>query len=126
MAAAQKEVDVILGGEGADQMFGTGGFAGALPAALRYLLLRYRLLQPASKFAGLLKGGYFYERDNWAFKFRLLWSRAINLNHWYFYGYDENELTLFRIQGMAFPPRSLPFIMTPKSARILIITSMKT
>jgi asparagine synthase (glutamine-hydrolysing) len=93
MAAAQKEVDVILGGEGADQMFGTGGFAGALPAALRYLLLRYHLLWPASKFAGLLKGGYFYDRDNWAFKFRLLWNRAINLNHWYFYGYDENELT---------------------------------
>jgi len=94
MAAAQEEVDVILGGEGADQMFGTGGFAGALPAALRYLLLRYHLLWPASKFAGLLKGGYFYDRDNWAFKFRLLWNRAINLNHWYFYGYDENELTL--------------------------------
>lgn len=94
MFTAQKEVDVILGGEGADQMFGTGGFAGALPAALHYLLMRYRLLQPASKFARLLRGAYFYERDNRAFKFRLLWNRAINLNHWYFYGYEDNELDL--------------------------------
>jgi asparagine synthase (glutamine-hydrolysing) len=94
MAAAQEEVDVILGGEGADQMFGTGGFAGALPAALRYLVLKSRLLRPASEFARLLKGSYFYDRDNWAFKFRLLWNRAIDLNHWYFYGYDENELAL--------------------------------
>jgi asparagine synthase (glutamine-hydrolysing) len=94
MAAAREEVDTIIGGEGADQMFGTGGFAGALPAAMRYLLLKYHLLWPASKLAGVLKGGYFYDRDNWAFKFRLLWNRAIDLNHWYFYGYDENELSL--------------------------------
>lgn len=109
MAAAQEEVDVILGGEGADQMFGTGGFAGALPAALRYLLLRYRLLQPASKFARLLKGQYFYDRDNWAFKLRLLWNRAINLNHWFFYGYDEYELTLLhRDPALAHVPSIFP------------------
>jgi asparagine synthase (glutamine-hydrolysing) len=92
MAAAKKEVDVILGGEGADQMFGTGGFAGGLPTALRFLLLKSHLLEPASRFTKLLRGSYFYERDNWAFKFRLLWNRVVDLNHWYFYGYDENEL----------------------------------
>jgi len=105
MAAAQEEVDVILGGEGADQMFGTGGFAGALPAALRYLVLKSRLLRPASEFARLLKGSYFYDRDNWAFKFRLLWNRVIDLNHWYFYGYDENELALLhQDQALAHVP----------------------
>ena len=30
-AAAREEVDVVIGGEGADQLFGTGGFAGGLP-----------------------------------------------------------------------------------------------
>jgi len=92
MAAAKNEVDVILGGEGADQMFGTGGFAGGLPTALRFLLLKSHLLKPASSLSKLLHANYFYERDNWAFKFRLLWNRVIDLNHWYFYGYDENEL----------------------------------
>lgn len=92
MAAARKEVDTIIGGEGADQMFGTGGFVGGKPVALRYILLKYRLLRPASKLAKVLKGNYFYERDNWAFKFRLLWNRVIDLNDWYFYGYDKNEL----------------------------------
>jgi asparagine synthase (glutamine-hydrolysing) len=94
MAAAQKQVNVILGGEGADQVFGTGGFAGGLPAALRYLLLKYRLAGPVSKCTGLLRGNYFYEHDNFAFKIRLLLNRVVDLNNWYFYGYDEHELSL--------------------------------
>jgi asparagine synthase (glutamine-hydrolysing) len=94
MAAAKKEVNVTLGGEGADQLFGTGGFTGGLPVALRYLLLRYRLLQPVRKIAGSLRGSYFYDHDNLAFKLRLLWNRVVDLNNWYFYGYDEHELRL--------------------------------
>jgi asparagine synthase (glutamine-hydrolysing) len=94
MAAARKEVDIVIGGEGADQLFGTGGFAGALPAALRYLLQRYHLLGIGRDLAKLLRGSYFYDRDNLAFKLRLLWNRVTDLNDWYFYGYDENELRL--------------------------------
>jgi asparagine synthase (glutamine-hydrolysing) len=106
MAAARKETDVVIGGEGADQLFGTGGFAGGLPAALHYLLLKYRLVNPG-RFAGRrLKGPYFYEEDNGAFKLRLLWKRAVDLNDWYFYGYDENELqALHRDPSMATVPR---------------------
>jgi len=112
MAAAQKEVKVVIGGEGADQLFGTGGFAGGRPVALRYLLLTYHLLQPASKIAKLLKGSYFYDRDNLAFKLRLILNRIIDLNNWYFYGYDETELALLHKNSslaglpMLFPDKS--------------------
>jgi asparagine synthase (glutamine-hydrolysing) len=91
-AAAREEVDVVIGGEGADQLFGTGGFAGGLPAVLHYLLKKYHLLGPGWTFAKIFKNPYFYEHDNLAFKLRMLWDRAIDLNNWYFYGYDENEL----------------------------------
>lgn len=94
MAAAQKEVDIVIGGEGADQLFGTGGFAGGLPAALHYILWKYRLLGPAQQAAKSLRGDYFYAHDNRAFKLRMLWNRAVDLNNWYFYGYDERELSL--------------------------------
>jgi len=94
MEAAQKEARVIIGGEGTDQLFGTGGFAGGVPAVLRYLLLKYHLLEPACGMGKILRGSYFYDRDNLAFKLRLLWNRAVDLNNWYFYGYDENELAL--------------------------------
>jgi asparagine synthase (glutamine-hydrolysing) len=98
MAGAREKVNVILGGEGADQVFGTGGFAGGLPVALRYLLLKYHVLGPASKAVKGLKGNYFYEHDNLAFKLRLLLNRVVDLNNWYFYGYDEHELRLLHRQ----------------------------
>jgi asparagine synthase (glutamine-hydrolysing) len=94
LQAAQKEVRVIIGGEGTDQLFGTGGFAGGAPLVLRHLLLKYHLLNTASGLRKILKGSYFYDRDNLAFKLRLLWNRTTDLNDWYFYGYDENELAL--------------------------------
>ena len=35
---AQSKADVVISGNCADQLFGTGGFAGGKPIALRYLL----------------------------------------------------------------------------------------
>ena len=106
MAAARKEVGIVVGGEGADQLFGTGGFAGARPAALRYLLLKCHLLSPGRNLGKLLRGRYFYDRDNLAFKLRLLWNRVTDLNDWYFYGYDENELRLlYKEPALAAVPR---------------------
>ncbi|MFC1657371.1 asparagine synthetase B family protein [Candidatus Moduliflexota bacterium] len=92
MEAARKETDVVIGGEGADQLFGTGGFAGGRPAALHYLLVKNRLVNTGRIAGRFLRGPHFYEKDNAAFKLRLLWKRAVDLNDWYFYGYDENEL----------------------------------
>lgn len=109
MAAAKKEVDIILGGEGADQVFGTGGFTGGLPVDLRYLLLKCHLLGPASKISKLLKESYFYEHDNLAFKLRLLLNRVVDLNNWYFYGYDEHELSLLhKNAALANVPKIFP------------------
>jgi asparagine synthase (glutamine-hydrolysing) len=109
LEAARKEVDTVIGGEGADQLFGTGGFAGGRPAALRYLLLKSGLLGTAKGFSKIMKGSYFYDHDNLAFKFRMLWDRAIDLNNWYFYGYDENELLhLYKNKLLAYIPDIFP------------------
>jgi asparagine synthase (glutamine-hydrolysing) len=94
LASARGEAGAVIGGECADQLFGTGGFAGGLPAALNYVLLKSRLLGSAQKAARALKGDYFYAHDNKAFKARMLWDRAVDLNNWYFYGYDEHEMNL--------------------------------
>jgi asparagine synthase (glutamine-hydrolysing) len=106
MKAARKEAGVVLGGEGADQLFGTGGFVKGLPVALRYLLQKSHLIGTASFIAKSMRGGYFYDRDNLAFKIRLLMKRVVDLNNWYFYGYDEHELgRLYRYSSLAKVPR---------------------
>ena len=105
LASSCGEVDAVIGGEGADQMFGTGGFAGAKPAAAQYLLRASNLMGPARAVGRLFKGPFFYDRDNLAFKVRLFWNRATTLNDWYFYGYDGNELArLYRDPGKASIP----------------------
>jgi asparagine synthase (glutamine-hydrolysing) len=106
LEAAKNEVDVVIGGEGADQLFGTGGFAGGRPAALHYLLKNYHLLSLGKQAARIFKGPYFYMYDNLAFKFRMLWDRAIDLNNWYFYGYDDHELKrLYRDPSLSNVPK---------------------
>lgn len=92
LAIAREEVGIVIGGEGADQAFGTGGFAGGLPVTLRYIFQKFHIERPLRKLIEVMKGDYFYERDNLAFKLRLLLKRAIDFNNWYFYGYDENEI----------------------------------
>jgi len=99
LSSAQKEVKAVIGGEGADQLFGTGGFAKGMPAAAHYVLRKYHLLSPARSAAKLLTNRYFYDRDNLAFKLRLFLNRATDLNDWYFYGYDEHELRLLHKSG---------------------------
>jgi asparagine synthase (glutamine-hydrolysing) len=109
LETASKEVDVVLGGEGADQLFGTGGFAGGRPAALHYLLSKYHLLGFARRYADFFKNPYFYDHDNLAFKLRLLWQRSIDLNNWFFYGFDQHELLkLYKDPKLAVIPRIFP------------------
>jgi asparagine synthase (glutamine-hydrolysing) len=109
LEAAKGEVDIVLGGEGADQLFGTGGFAGGRPAVFHYLLKKYHLLALGKQAAKIIKGPYFYEHDNLAFKLRMLWDRAIDLNNWYFYGYDQHELLkLYKDPKLAFIPKIFP------------------
>lgn len=92
LKAAHQVVSNVIGGEGTDQLFGTGGFTGGAPAALHYLLLKSRLKGLSQKASRLLIGNIWYERDNMAFMLRILISRAIDLNNWYSYGYSDHEL----------------------------------
>ena len=42
----------------------------------------------------------------------MLWDRAIDLNNWYFYGYDQNELlNLYRDPKLAIIPRIFPDVL---------------
>ena len=93
LKSAKEEVDVVIGGEGADQLFGTGGFAKTLPTTLRYLLDRVHLRGLSQAVTRSMRGDLFYNRDNILFKTRLLLNRVNDLNDWYFYGYDARELS---------------------------------
>jgi len=88
--AAEGEVDLIIAGDGADQLFGTGGFADGRPIALRYLLATFHcrtLLEKSRK--ALFHPPY---KDNLLFKSKVLIDRAVDFNDWFFWGFDENEL----------------------------------
>ncbi len=93
LRSAKEKVDVVIGGEGADQLFGTGGFVKTLPTTLRYLLDRTHLRGLSHAITGAMRGDLFYNRDNLLFKTRLLLCRVNDLNDWYFYGYDARELS---------------------------------
>lgn len=106
LKSAGGHVQAVIGGEGADQMYGTGGFAGGRPAAVHYLLRKGGMLGPARGVSKLLRGPLFYDRDNLGFQLRLFWNRAADLNDWYFYGYDGIELAqLYKNNSLARVPR---------------------
>jgi asparagine synthase (glutamine-hydrolysing) len=90
--AAKDNADLIIAGDGADQLFGTGGFAAGRPIALRYILdkLRWRkLLDKSRKF--VFRPPY---KDNLLFKTKVMVDRAVDFNDWYFWGFDDHELEI--------------------------------
>ena len=106
LKSAKEEVDIVMGGEGADQLFGTGGFVKAWPTTLRYVLDKAHLRCVSQSIAKLMKGDLFYDRDNILFKTRLFLCRVNDLNDWYFYGYDVRELSdLYRESDLSHVPR---------------------
>jgi asparagine synthase (glutamine-hydrolysing) len=106
LKSAKEEVDVVIGGEGADQLFGTGGFAKTLPTTLRFLLDRVHLRGLSQAVTNSMRGDLFYNRDNILFKTRLLLCRVNDLNDWYFYGYDARELSdLYKDKALSRVPQ---------------------
>jgi asparagine synthase (glutamine-hydrolysing) len=106
LKSAKEEVDIVIGGEGADQLFGTGGFVKARPTTFRYVLDKLHLRGISQSIAKLMKGDLFYNRDNILFKTRLLLYRVNDLNDWYFYGYDARELLdLYKDRDLSQVPR---------------------
>jgi asparagine synthase (glutamine-hydrolysing) len=89
--AAKDYVDLIIAGDGADQLFGTGGFGRGRPIALRYLLDRLKFTSLFDKAKEHLLGSLFY-RDNFLFKAKVMLGRSVDFNDWFFWGYDDEEL----------------------------------
>jgi asparagine synthase (glutamine-hydrolysing) len=89
--AAKGNVDLIVAGDGADQLFGTGGFADGRPIALRLILERLYLRAILDKGRKHLLSSSFY-RDTPLFKAKVMLDRSVDLNDWFFWGFDETEL----------------------------------
>jgi len=89
--SAASRVETVLAGDGADQIFGTGGFAGARPIALRWLLDRARLTPLVDRLRQQLFTGLFH-RDNPLFKLKVLTDRVVDFNDWFYWGFDLWEL----------------------------------
>ena len=89
--AASNHTDVIIASDGADQLFGTGGFAGCRPIALRYLLDKARARLLADKLRSVTKIRPFYG-DSFLYKIKVMWDRTVDFNDWFFWGFDRNEL----------------------------------
>ena len=87
----QNRADIIISGNCADQLFGTGGFAGGKPIALRFLLEKLHILSILNQAGKITRSPIFY-KDNNLFKLNILLRRGTNFNDWFFWGFDDNEL----------------------------------
>lgn len=89
--SAHGRVDVVLAGDGNDQLYGTGGFAGARPVAVGYLLGKLRLHKCLEAISTLFRFEPFY-KDSWLNKLKVMTDRCIDFNNWFFWGFDIYEL----------------------------------
>ena len=89
--AAKDRADVIIAGDGADQLFGTGGFADGRPIALRYIFDKLNLRHITGKVWSHLLNPLFY-KDNFLFQMKVMLQRALDFNDWFFWGFDDKEL----------------------------------
>jgi len=90
--AAKNKVDLVIAGDGADQLFGTGGFAGGRPIALRYLFEKYRLQHPMNNFLNIIHKNSYAYKDSLLFKAKVMLDRSTDFNNWFFWGFDDYEL----------------------------------
>lgn len=89
--SVKDKADIVIPGNCADQLFGTGGFAGASPIALRYLLDKMHIRHMVDYIRRRTKGTAFYG-DNVLFKLKVLLDRSASFNNWFFWGFDDHEL----------------------------------
>ena len=89
-AASTYDLDLIIAGGAADQLFGTGGFAAGRPIALRYLLDKIHCRSALD----ILRKTIFRPpyQDNWVFKLKVMADRVADFNDWFFWGFDDYEL----------------------------------
>lgn len=89
--SAQDNADIVISGNCVDQLYGTGGFAGGRPIALRYLLEIKNIL-PLFKFVKKITNMKGFYSDNLLYKSKVLIQRGTDFNDWFFWGYDDEEL----------------------------------
>ena len=87
----KNRADVVIAGDGADQLFGTGGFAFGRPIALRYIFDKLKIRQFVDTLRMQFKNKLFYQ-DNFLYKIKVMLNRAVDFNDWFFWGFDINEL----------------------------------
>ena len=92
LKAATGHVDMIMAGDGCDQLYGTGGFASGRPIALRFLIDKVRLRSVADKMRPLTRNKLFY-RDCSLNKMKVMLDRVVDFNDWFFWGFDSYELS---------------------------------
>jgi asparagine synthase (glutamine-hydrolysing) len=90
--AAKDKVDLVIAGDGADQLFGTGGFAGGRPIAFRYLFEKCKLLNTVNSFLNVIHKNSYAYKDNFLFKVKVMLDRSTDFNNWFFWGFDDYEL----------------------------------
>jgi asparagine synthase (glutamine-hydrolysing) len=85
------KADIIIAGDGADQLFGTGGFADGRPIALRYLFDKLKIRKLFNFLLNHVINSCAY-KDNILFKIKVMLDRAVSFNDWFFWGFDNREL----------------------------------
>lgn len=85
------EIKTIITGNCADQLFGTGGFSGGIPIALRYIIDKAHLAQIVRSLQTYCRNPIFYN-DNLFFKIKVMHERISNFNDWFFWGLDDHQL----------------------------------
>jgi asparagine synthase (glutamine-hydrolysing) len=85
------KANIIIAGDGADQLFGTGGFADGRPIALRYLFDKLKIRKLFNFLLNHVINSCAY-KDNILFKIKVMLDRAVSFNDWFFWGFDNREL----------------------------------
>ncbi|MEG1543735.1 MAG: asparagine synthase-related protein [Tannerellaceae bacterium] len=103
MIGSQKP-DVILGGDGSDQYFGTSG----REVALHYLVAHYGL-KPVFQLLHSALNHSLFEKDNAFYRLRFHLDKMLGILRGDLFGFPE-----FLLQGMVQDKSSLPLFVTPR------------
>jgi len=81
----------VITGNCTDQLFGTGGFSGGLPIALRYIIEKNHLSYLVEILQTLSHTPLFYH-DTIFFKIKVMLDRLVDFNNWFFWGFDDDQI----------------------------------
>ena len=88
---AKDYVDVVIGGEGVDQMFGCGGGAGAMPVGWRFLMERLQL-QGIIKYLNNITNSSLFQKNSTLNMIKVFLARTAELDNWYAQGFTKYDI----------------------------------